>query len=152
MFDGGTMILRSRILSPIALLSMLACFIAAAAQAQELAGSPKATCASAPEVKGKSRQRFDSTPLMIVADELESQGQSDFHLKYASPTAECVVETFSVAGVTVTASYNPWEKGPSTLNYRFTVDRPGGKTEILVLYSGTAALASGGFMFHVSEE
>jgi hypothetical protein len=89
---------------------------------------------------------------MAVARELESQGEANFRLKYAAPTTECLVETFTISDATVTARYNAWEKGPSTLLYRFSADRPTGKSDVLVLYSGTASLLKGGYVFHVSEE
>ena len=143
---------RNQLTLPIAATLAIAFLMGNTASTEGVEGPPKLTCASAPDVKGKSRQRFDSSALMVVANELESQGESDFHLKYTSPTAECVIETFQVADATVTASYNPWEKGQSTLNYRFAVERPSGKSEVLVLFSGMAALVSGGYRFHVSDE
>jgi hypothetical protein len=74
-------------------------------------------------------------------------------LKYAPPKAHCIVETFPAGEASVAAGYSPWEKGISTLLYRFTVSRPEGPSEILVLYSGLASLmAGGGLVFHVSEE
>lgn len=121
-------------------------------QAEEPAAPSIVTCASPPTAKGKVRLRFESTPLMAVAGELESQGEANFHLKYAAPTTECLVETFTVSDATVTARYNAWEKGLSTLLYRFSVDRPTGKSDVLVLYNGTASLLKGGYVFHVSEE
>ena len=129
-----------------------------------LAASPRASggpahepardaCASAPSVGGSSKQRFESTSLMLVVNELEAQGEAYFHLKYADPKAECVIEVFERSDAKVTATYNAFEKGPSTLNYRFAIDRPGGETNVLVLYSGTASLVGGGgYLFHVSEE
>jgi hypothetical protein len=94
---------------------------------------------------------------VVVALELEAQGkaqgESAFHLKYSDPSAECVVESFVAGDIAVMAHYNPWEKGLSTLQYRFDVDRPTGKTQVLVLYSGTASLVyGGGYVLHVSEE
>ncbi|MGO9931717.1 MAG: hypothetical protein ACLPV8_07880 [Steroidobacteraceae bacterium] len=62
------------------------------------------------------------------------------------------METFAVSDATVTARYNAWEKGLSTLLYRFSVDRPSGETEVLVIYSGTASFLKGGYIFHVSDE
>jgi hypothetical protein len=122
------------------------------AQAEETGIASTVTCASPPTLKGKARLRFESTPLMAVAGELESQGEANFHLHYAAPAAECVLESFAVSEATVTARYNPWEKGLSTLHYRFLVDRPTGKSEVLVLYSGAASFLKGGYIFHVSEE
>jgi hypothetical protein len=110
-------------------------------------------CSSAPAAKGKSPQRFDAVSLMVVAKELESQGEADFHLHYTAPADECLVESFSVGDVKVQARYGKWEKAPSALLYRFLVERSGGTGEVLVLYSGTASLLSGrGYVFHVSEE
>lgn len=110
-------------------------------------------CADAPPANGKSRQLFDSAPLLYIATELERQGESEFHLKYDAPQTECVVETFSVGDVAVTATYQPWSRGASTLLYRFRVSRPEGPSEVLVLYNGTAsALLDDKPVFHVSEE
>ena len=110
-------------------------------------------CDPGPALKGKARERRDSVALMTVAHILESQGESDFHLKFSPPAQECLVETFEVSGTTIAASYNLLEKGDSTLNYRFRVDRPDDDSEILVLYSGMAGLVAGnGFVLHVSEE
>jgi hypothetical protein len=122
------------------------------ARSEDPAAPSMVPCASLPASKGKARLRFESTPLMAVAGELESQGEANFHLKYATPAAECVVETFPVSDATVTSRYNVWEKGFSTLLYRFSVDRPTGKTEVLVIYSGTASFLKGGYVFHVSDE
>ena len=111
-----------------------------------------AACATQPIGSGSS-QRFESTPLMTIAKEVESQGESDFHVKFDEPTAECLVESFSITDVRLIARYNPWEKGTSTLLYRFSVERPTGASEVLVIYSGMASfLAGGGYVFHVSEE
>jgi hypothetical protein len=120
--------------------------------AEEPAAPSKVTCTRLPTPKGNARLRFESTPLMAVAGELESQGEANFHLKYATPAAECFIETFAVSDATVTAHYNAWEKGLSTLLYRFSVDRPTGKTEVLVIYSGTASFLKGGYLFYVSDE
>ncbi len=122
------------------------------ARAEDPAAPSMVPCAGPPTGKGKARLRFESGPLMAVAGELESQGEANFHLKYAAPAAECVVETFAVSDATVTARYNAWEKGLSTLLYRFSVDRPSGETEVLVIYSGTASFLKGGYIFHVSDE
>jgi hypothetical protein len=90
---------------------------------------------------------------MVVAAELESQGEAKFHLAFAPPSSECQVESFGDATSKVIAIASPLEKGPSTILYRFLVERPGSKNEVLVLYSGTAALVAGkGEVIHVSEE
>lgn len=123
---------------------------AADVSAAEQAGSH---CAEAPPVKAKARERFEGAALMIVAKQLESQGEANFHLKYAKPASHCIVETFSFGDASVAAGYSPWVKGTSTLLYRFTVSRSNENSEILVLYDGLASLmAGGGLMFHVSEE
>lgn len=113
-----------------------------------------AACAEAPAVKGRARERFESALLMTIAKELESQGEANFHLKYAKPTAPCLVETFSVGPTLVAAEASPAVKGLSTLLFRFHVARPEGRSEVLVLYSGMAALFGGGgdYVFHVAEE
>jgi hypothetical protein len=131
---------------------LLACSCPFIVVAQDVV-APLSSCASPPPESGKSRLRFESTPLMLVAHELEEQGESAFYLQYSSPAAECLVETFKLADATVTVSYNPFEKGLSTLVYRATVERPSAKSEVLVLYSGTAGFVSGGdYVFHVLEE
>jgi hypothetical protein len=164
--DGGTrkgaeetrMIRRIRIsfaleAQRVAIISLLLiCAYAPSSQAEEGSKPSVVACTAQPTGNAKTRQRFESTPLMAVAGELESQGEANFHLKYAAPAAECVVETFATSDATVTARYNPWEKGLSTLHYRFVVDRPAGRNEVLVIYSGTASLLKGGYVFHVSEE
>ena len=123
-----------------------------ASLAQE-SGSVVAACTTGPALKGKARERRDSVALMTVAGILESQGESDFHLKYSPPARECLVESFAVTDASIIATYNSLEKGDSTLNYRFKVDRPTDDSEILVLYSGMAGLVSGGgYVLHVSEE
>jgi len=123
------------------------------AHAQDAAKPTIAPCAGPMNTEGKSRQRFDATPLMIVANELETQGESKFHLQYSPPASECQVEAFDVAGNKIAAIASPFEKGPSTVLYRFLVGRPAGKSEVLVLYNGTAALiAKKGEVIHVSEE
>ena len=112
-----------------------------------------AACASQPLAKGKSRQRFDSTALMTVAGVLESQGEADFHIKFGAPGTECLLETFDVGTVKVRASYSAFEKGESTLLYRFVANEAPNSTEVLVIYSGLAALvANKGPVFHVSQE
>jgi hypothetical protein len=115
--------------------------------------TPVSACASHPVATGKSPQRFDAGSLMVVSAELESQGEANFHLNYTAPTNECLVEPFSIGDVRVQARYSPWEKGGSTLLYRFVIERPDGIGEVLVLYSGTAGFISKrGNVFHVSEE
>ena len=110
-------------------------------------------CAEAPPMKARARERFEGAALMIVAKQLESQGEANFHLKYAKPASHCIVEAFSIGDASVTAGYSPWLKGLSTLLYRFTVSRSNESSEILVLYDGMASLmAGGGLVFHVSEE
>jgi hypothetical protein len=122
-------------------------------QAMEAEAASSVACSTQPIGTGTSRQRFESTALMTVAADLESQGEADFHLKYDQPTAECLVESFAVSDARVTARYSPWEKGLSTLTYRFLVQRPTGSSEVLVVYSGMASFVSGGgYVFHVSEE
>jgi hypothetical protein len=124
------------------------CSIAAAVEGGDLQ-----VCTSPPNSKGASRPRDDLISLMMVAKELESQGEADFHLKYDAPKSPCVVETFDVASTKVTAIANPFEKGLSTLLYRFVVERPDGPSDILFIYSGfTALLLDKGNVFHVSEE
>lgn len=91
--------------------------------------------------------------LMVVAGELEAQGESRFHLEFSPPSSECQVELFDVADAKVTAIASSFQKGSSTVLYRFALVRPTGKSEVLVLYSGTAALVAGkGDVFHVSED
>src|ERR1700722_3880463 len=143
---------RARRLHAFTLGSLLIGAYVLCAQAEEPRIPSTERCASPPTAKAKPRLRFESTPLMAVAGELESQGEANFHLHYAAPAAECVLETFTVSDATVTARYNPWEKGLSTLHYRFFVNRPTGKSDVLVLYSGTASFLKGGYIFHVSEE
>lgn len=111
-------------------------------------------CAEAPAGKGRARERFETKALMAIAQELQAQGEADFHLKYARPAALCLVETFSVGDTLIAAEASPAVKSLSTLLYRFHVAGPGGRSEVLVLYSGMAALAAGGgdLVFHVSEE
>ena len=142
---------RLRSVSTAALLmSMCAALNASAAEPVD---AVKNACATPPHVGGRSTQLYNSTPLLLVADELEAQGEANFHLRYAVPAAECVVETYDVPERRITASYNPFEKGLSTLNYRFTIARPSDRTEILLLFSGTASLVAGrAYVFHVSEE
>lgn len=111
------------------------------------------TCSSMPSTKGASKPRYDLQSLMMVALELETQGESDFHLKYAVPKSSCVVETFAVDSLQVKAIFTPFEKDLSSLLYRFVVSRPDGPSEILVIYSGVAAIfVNKGPVFHVSEE
>jgi hypothetical protein len=111
------------------------------------------TCSSMPSARGDSKPRYDLQSLMMVAVELETQGESDFHLKYAAPKAPCIVETFAIDSLQVKAIFNPFEKDLSSLLYRFVVSRPDGPSEILVIYSGVAAIfVNKGPVFHVSEE
>lgn len=111
---------------------------------------PAAECERAPPMKGKSRQRFDSTSFMVVAGELEAQGEENFRLIYEPPTAECLVERIVLSGHKLAATYNPREKGAQTLLYRFVAED--NSREVLVLYSGMVGLvAKGGHGFHVSE-
>ncbi len=110
-------------------------------------------CAAPLPATGKSRQRYDANALMIVALEVEKQGEANFHLTYKPPTSECFVEEFSVGDALVRATYTAFEKGSSTLEYRFAIHRSDGDSEVLVIYDGMAALvAGGGYIFHVSEE
>jgi hypothetical protein len=120
-------------------------------RAQEARAVPDSPCKEAPLAKGKSRQRFDATAFMVVAGELEAQGEKNFRLKYDPPAAECLVERFDVAGREMSAIYNPWEKGTQTLLYRFLAETPQETREVLVLYSGTAGLVAKGQAFHVTE-
>lgn len=132
----------------LAFVSAMACAVA-----RTQVSKTAAPCAALPAAKGKPQQRFDSTPLMAVAGELEAQGEANFHLSYEAPADECLVGSFQVGEVTVHARYNKWQQTPSSLLYRFMVERPGATSEVLVLYSGTASLISGrGHVFHVSEE
>jgi hypothetical protein len=132
---------------------VVVCLVAIVApiRAQEIRPVPEAQCKVSPPAKGKSRQRFDATAFMVVAGELEAQGEKDFRLKYDSPEAECLVEYFIVADATVNGVYSPWEKGSQTLLYRFVMASPDESREVLVLYSGTAGLVTRGHAFHVTE-
>lgn len=127
---------------------------AVAAGAEEEEDGSVKPCSSPPPTRGKLRERFDAMALLIVSAQLETQGEADFHLKYEAPAEECLVESFTVGELSVRARYNKWQKGTSTLLYRFTVERLDGTTEVLVLYSGFASVfASGsGYVFHVAEE
>ncbi|MCV2360388.1 hypothetical protein LNV08_15535 [Paucibacter sp. TC2R-5] len=128
---------------------VLSCLMGTAVNAAPGGGG----CTDAPPEKAKASERFESSTLFIVAKELESQGEKNFHLKHSTPSSHCIVETFLVGDVAVSAGYSPWEKGLSTLLYEFSVSRPDGASEIQVLYSGTAGVLGGaGFVFHVSEE
>jgi hypothetical protein len=89
---------------------------------------------------------------MVVAGELEAQGEKDFRLKYAVPDSECLVERFDLADGKVNAIFSPWAKGPQTLLYRFVAGTPEEPREVLVLYSGTVGLALKGQAFHVTEK
>jgi len=119
--------------------------------AQEMRAIPDAPCKEAPWARGKSRQRFDATAFMVVAGELEAQGENDFRLKYDPPAAECLVERFDMHGQEVSAIYNPWQKGTQTLLYSFRAETPEETREVLVLYSGTAGLVAKGQAFLVTE-
>ncbi|WP_153067368.1 hypothetical protein [Steroidobacter cummioxidans] len=133
----------------IAVLSLLAP-LAATRAAEDLRPTPEATCKKLPPAKGKSRQRFDATSFMVVAGELEAQGEKNFRLAYEPPKGECLVERIDLAGQNVTAIYNPWEKGTQTLLYRFVTEDKA--REMLVLYNSLVGLvAKGGYGFHVSE-
>ncbi len=149
---GGSVKFLVISISALALLALSALIHPEFSIADEVAPSLQ-SCESGPPLKGKSRQRLDSLALMTVAGALESQGEADFHLKYAPPARECLVKSFALPAGTVVATYNPFEKGESTLSYRFKIDRQTDDTEILVLYSGLAGLvAGGGFVFYVAEE
>lgn len=88
---------------------------------------------------------------MVVAAELEAQGEKDFRLKYDPPASECLVERFTLANGTASAIYSPWAKGTQTLLYRFVTETPEESREVLVLYSGTVGLVTKGQAFHVTE-
>jgi len=110
-------------------------------------------CATSPPSKGRSSELFASTPLLIIADDLEKQGEAAFHLKYEVKTPECLVEAFVIGDTKAAAFYTPFTKGLSTLEYRVKLDRPTGATDVLVIYSGLASLmGEHGLVFHVSEE
>ncbi len=114
--------------------------------------SPK-PCVQGTAAGGKLDERWDSLSLMVVAKELESQGETKFHLEFSAPAAECTLDTFVLGDTAVTVTYSAPEKGVSTLNYRFRIQRPDLTTEALVLNSGMAALVAGaGPVFHLSEE
>jgi hypothetical protein len=90
---------------------------------------------------------------MTVAGILESQGEADFHIKFDAPGSECLLETFNTGTANVRASYSAFEKGDSTLLYRFAADEAANATEVVVVYSGLAGLvANKGSVFHVSQE
>src|SRR5688572_21696742 len=78
--------------------------------AQDAATPTIQSCASPMSTEGKSRQRFDSTALMVVAGELEAQGEAKFHLEFSPPTSECQVESFDVADTKVVATASPFQK------------------------------------------
>jgi hypothetical protein len=110
-------------------------------------------CASGAASSSKLDERWDSLSLMVVAKDLESQGESNFHLSFSAPAAECTLDTFVAGDATVTVTYNALEKGLSTLNYRFKIQQPDVTTEVLVLNSGMAAFVAGaGPVIHLSEE
>ena len=122
-------------------------------QAQDATRPSIQPCTGPVITEGKSRQRFDAQALMMVAAELEAQGEARFHLEFAPPASECQVESFDVADAKIVGIASPIQKGPSTVLYRFIVERPTGKSEVLVIYSGTAAVFAGkGEVVHVSEE
>ena len=144
---------QARIFRIALILISLSCLMTTVVHAAESVVTVPNPCTEAPPAKAKAKERFDLVTFMTVARILESQGESNFQLKYSNPSSHCIVETFSVEGTSVSAGYSPWEKGPSTLVYRFSVSRPSGNSEILVLYSGMASLTAGdGLVFHVSEE
>ena len=123
------------------------------AASDELQNTALRPCATGTAASGKVEERRDAASLVLVANELESQGEAKFHLEYSAPSTECVLESFDVKDVKVTATYNAPEKGLSTLSYRFKIQRPGVTTEVLVLSSGMAAIFAGaGPVFHLSEE
>jgi hypothetical protein len=135
------------------ILIFLSCMMTAVVHGAESTATVASTCTEAPPVKAKAKERFDLVTFMTVARILESQSESNFHLKYSNPSSHCIVETFSVDGTSISAGYSAWEKGLSTLVYRFSVSRSSGNSEILLLYSGMASLTAGdGLVFHLSEE
>lgn len=147
------MISARHLLRSVAMAALAGATVAPAAHAANLPPTAPA-CAEAPVVKGRARERFESSLLMALASELQSQGEANFHLRYAKPSKLCLVETFAIGDTLVAAEYSPFARSLSTLLYRFSVARPDGNSELLFLYSGMAALAAGGgdHVFHVSEE
>src|SRR5262249_18347051 len=133
-----------------AIVALLATSIAAVARAAQPV--PDNACKVAPPAKGKSRQRFDAKAFMVVALEIQAQGEQNFVLKYDPPTEECLVERFDAADMHVSAIYSPWTKGIQTLLYRFVAETPQGSREVLTLYSGTVGLVEKGLAFHVTEK
>jgi hypothetical protein len=116
-----------------------------------IAADPMQACVVAPPAKGKSRQRVDLKAFMLVATELEMQGQRNFDLRYEPPNSECLVENVGLEGGEVQVVYNPWQKGEQTLLYRFAGVGEDSR-EVLVLYNGRVGLLlKGGDAFHVSE-
>jgi hypothetical protein len=126
--------------------------LSVSASEQDLRGVPDKPCKETLRIKSKSRQRFDATAFMIVAAELQDQGEKDFKLQYDPPAGECVIERLNLSGLDVYAIYNPWEKGTQTLLYRFVAGPSQDSREVLVLYNGMVGMAAkGGYGFHLSE-
>lgn len=140
-----------RFLVALGIFGLAAVHVSPPASAQDEAIATPAACAEAPPQQGKSRQRFDATALMVVAAELESQGEKNFKLAYEPPTLECLVEQVQLSGMQVDATYNPWTKGRQTLLYRFAGRTADETREVLVLYNGSVGLVAKGHGFHVSE-
>jgi hypothetical protein len=136
----------------LSILTLCLVAVSASAAAEEQPALLKSTCVQAPPLKGKSRQRFDSAAFMVVAAELESQGEKNFKLIFDPPSASCLVERVNLAGLETEAIYNPWVKGMQTLLYRFAAASSPETREVLVLYSGSVGLlVKGDYAFHVTE-
>ena len=112
-----------------------------------------ADCANSSDVKSKSRQLFEGQTLMFNLLSLEAQGEANFHPQYVPPASQCVFEKFEVAGSMVQAIHSPFEKGESTLHWRFSA---GGAEprELLVIYDGLASFMAkkDSLVFFVVEE
>jgi hypothetical protein len=115
------------------------------------AAGPECNKAELPSVTGA--QRFEGATLIFIAGEAQAQGEANFGVQYAKPASICEVERFEVGDAKLVAEYSPWEKGDSTLLYKFSVSRPGGSsTEVLVVYDGVASLLADGLVFHMAEQ
>lgn len=108
-------------------------------------------CEGISDAKSKSRQTFDSQALMPSLLVLESKGEAQFHPTYAPPASQCLFEKFDIAGTSVEAVYSPYEKGESTLHWRFTTAGAEPRT-VLVIYDGMASFMAKKELTFVIEE
>jgi hypothetical protein len=128
------------------------CALALLVFAARVMAGDVADCVSVTDIKSKSKTTNESSTLMVSLLTIEKQGEANFKPDYTTPASQCVFDRFEVAGAPVVATYTPFEKGDTTLHFRFTTGDGDAARDIIVVYDGMASLMAKKTVFFVVEK